>query len=150
LLTLTTTLMMVIIAATPLANIWFGRISGLALPLVALAHTALWIALPLPGLNVLQSWYQGALVNARSTRAVTEAMGIFLLTTSAILWAGVAWGQLAGLYIGLVAFGVGSLAQTAWLWVRSRPVMQRLDVRDASRPPSASPLTDAMSVTENP
>jgi hypothetical protein len=150
LLTFATTLMMVIIAATPLATIWFGLISGLALPLVALAHTALWLALPLPGLNVLQSWYQGALVNARSTRAVTEAMGIFLLTTSALLWAGVVWGQLAGLYIGLVAFGVGSFAQTAWLWLRSRLVMKRLDERDAGRPSAHSPLTDTLSVPENP
>jgi hypothetical protein len=150
LLTFATTLMMVIIAATPLATVWFGVISGLALPLVALAHTALWIALPLPGLNVLQSWYQGALVNARRTRAVTEAMGIFLLTSSALLWAGVVWGQTVGLYVGLVTFGVGSLAQTAWLWVRSRPVMQRLDARDASGPSPHSPLTDTVSVSENP
>jgi hypothetical protein len=150
LLTLTTTLMMVVIAATPLATIWFGHISGLALPLVALAHTALWIALPLPGLNVLQSWYQGTLVNARRTRAVTEAMGIFLLTSSVLLWVGVVWGQVVGLYIGLTAFGLGSLTQTAWLWIRSRPVMRRLDERDGSRPSPHSPLADTLSVSENP
>jgi O-antigen/teichoic acid export membrane protein len=118
------------LAATPLAAIWFGRVSALALPLVALASTALWIALPIPALNVLQSWYQGALTHKRRTRAITEAMAIFLLTSSTILWAGVAWGQTIGLYIGLVAFGAGTVAQTVWLWHRSRAVTHTLQVRD--------------------
>ena len=65
-------------------------------------------------------------------------------------WAGVSWGQIAGLHIGLAAFGLGSLTQTAWLWVRSRPVMQRLDERDASRPSLHSPVADTLSVSENP
>ena len=144
LLTALTTLLLLILAATPLATIWFGRVSALALPLVALAHTALWIALPIPALNVLQSWYQGALTHKRRTRAITEAMAIFLLTSSAILWAGVAWGQAIGLYIGLVAFGVGALAQTVWLWHRSRPVMRTLQVRDVENlplQPVSSPVT---------
>jgi hypothetical protein len=131
LLTTLTTILLVIIAATPLVTIWFGRVSGLSPALVMLAQTSLWLALPLPGLNVMQSWYQGALVHIRSTRGVTEAMGLFLVITTAILAAGVAWGEITGLYIGLVAFGVGSLAQTAWLWHRSRSVMRHLASRDA-------------------
>jgi hypothetical protein len=144
LLTALTTLLLLILAATPLSTIWFGRVSALALPLVALAQTALWIALPIPALNVLQSWYQGALTHKRRTRAITEAMAIFLLTSSAILWAGVAWGQTTGLYIGLAAFGIGTLAQTVWLWYRSRAIMRSLQVRDADDPllqPVPSPAT---------
>jgi hypothetical protein len=145
LLTTVTTLLLVIIAATPLATFWFGRVSGLPPALVVLAQTSLWIALPLPGLNVMQSWYQGALVHYRSTRGVTEAMGIFLLITTAILWAGVAWTQIAGLYVGLAAFGVGSLMQTAWLWYRSRPVMRRLAARDAGSLPLQTASSPVMS-----
>jgi hypothetical protein len=145
LLTTLTTLMIVIIAATPLATIWFGRVSGLSPALVVLAQTSLWLALPLPGLNVMQSWYQGGLVHIRSTRGVTEAMGIFLVITTAILSAGVAWGQIAGLYIGLVAFGAGSLTQTAWLWHRSRPVMRHLASRDAGGLPLQTASSPVMS-----
>lgn len=126
-----TTLLIVTMAATPLATFWFGRMSGLSLSLVVLAHTALWIALPIPGSNVLQSWYQGALVHKRRTRGITEAMGVFLITSSAVFWAGVARGQMVGLYVGLLAFSVASLTQTVWLWYRSRPVMQSLATRDA-------------------
>jgi hypothetical protein len=150
LLTTSTTLLLVIIVATPLATIWFGRISALAIPLVALAHAGLWIALPLPGLSVLQSWYQGALVHSRGTRGITEAMGIFLVTSSAVLWAGVTWGQATGLYIGMAALGAGSLAQTAWLWHRSRALMRRLDARDAGDLPLQLPLAETLSVSENP
>jgi len=132
LLTALTTGILLLIAATPLAAFWFGRVSGLSLPLIALAQTAVWFALPLPASNVLQSWYQGALVHHRRTRGVTEAMGILLLTTSAVLWAGVAWGHGTGLHIALAAFGLGNLLQTAWLWYRSRPVMVRLEARDAA------------------
>jgi hypothetical protein len=139
-----TTLLLLIIVATPLATIWLGRVSALALPLVTLGHISLWIALPIPGLNVMQSWYQGAIVHTRRTRAITEAVVVFLLTSSAVLWAGVAWGQVVGLYVGMVAFGVGSLAQTAWLWYRSRPVIQGLQVQDVEDIPlqvGSSPIT---------
>jgi O-antigen/teichoic acid export membrane protein len=134
-LSVMTTLLLLIITGTPLSAIWFERVSALNPSLAALAHLSLWIALPIPGLNVLQSWYQGAIVHNRRTRAISEAVGIFLLTSSALLWAGVAWGQVTGLYIGMVAFGVGSLAQTAWLWYRGRPVMRSLRARDADSLP---------------
>ncbi len=135
LLTVLTTCLMLVIAGTPLAVIWFGRVSALTPALAALAHQALWIALLIPGLNVLQSWYQGAIVHSRNTRAITESVVIFLLITSLLLWAGVVSGETTGLYVGLVAFGVGSLAQTLWLWHRSRPVMRSLQVRDQGQSP---------------
>ncbi len=133
-----TTVLLLIIAVTPLAGFWFGRVSALTPPLAKLAHWGLWIALPMPGLTVLQKWYQGALVHSRRTRDIAEAMAIFLLTSSAILWAGVAWGQVTGLYIGLVAFGTSTLMQTAWLWQRSRPAVRAVQARYAAGALSAN------------
>jgi hypothetical protein len=127
-----TTVLLLVIAATPLATLWFGQVSALSSRLVTLACQGLWVALPMPGLSVLLSWYQGAIVHSRRTRGVTEAVGIFLLTSSAILWAGVAWGEVTGLLVGLAAFTAGSLAQTMWLWQRSRPAMHTLQTGDAS------------------
>jgi hypothetical protein len=88
----TTTILLLIVAATPLAAFWFGRVSALDPRLILMARRGLWVALPLPALNVLYSWYQGALVHNRRTRGVTEAVVIYLLTSSALLWA---W-QLSG------------------------------------------------------
>ena len=131
-LTALTTGALLIIAATPLATFWFGRLLALNPRLVTLAHRGLWVGLLIPGLTVLQSWYQGTIVHSRRTRGVTEAVAIFLLTSSAILWGGVAWGQMTGLYVGLAALGVGALVQTAWLWQRSRPAMRAVQARDAA------------------
>jgi len=131
-----TTVLLLIIAATPFAGFWFRRLSALPPPLATLAHWGLWIALPMPGLTVLQNWYQGALVHSRRTRGITEAMAIFWLTSSAILWGGVAWGQVTGLYIGLVAFGASTLMQTVWLWQRSRLAVRAMQARYAASVPS--------------
>jgi hypothetical protein len=118
-----TTTALLIIAATPLSEIWFGVISGLSPGLVVLAVTGLWISLPMPGLSVWQSWYQGAILHSRKTRGISEAVAVFLVSCSALLWAGVLWGEATGLYVGLAAFVIATFAQTVWLWVRSRPAL---------------------------
>jgi hypothetical protein len=45
-----------LIAATPISRLWFGRISALPPELIGLARLAFALALPMPALNVLQSW----------------------------------------------------------------------------------------------
>jgi hypothetical protein len=125
-----TTTALLIIAATPLSEIWFGVISGLSPGLVVLAVTGLWISLPMPGLSVWQSWYQGAILHSRKTRGISEAVAVFLVSCSALLWAGVLWGEATGLYVGLAAFVIATFAQTVWLWVRSRPALQAAKERD--------------------
>jgi hypothetical protein len=117
------TLLLFLFAATPLSWIWFRDISGLSPELARLATTGVWIALPMPGLNVLQSWYQGAILHSRRTRAITEAVVIFLATCILLLVAGVVWGRTTGLYIGLGAFVIAMIAQTIWLWLRSKPAL---------------------------
>lgn len=115
-----TTALALLVTATPLSELWFGRFSALNPQLSELARSAFWFALPLPGLNTLQSWFQGTLVNRRHTRGVTEAVAIFLLTSGAILWAGVLRQSFPGLPVALVAFSSGACLQTAWLWFRRR------------------------------
>jgi len=137
LLVASTTVLLLTIAGTPLAELWFQRVLALTPPLATLAHRGLWIALPIPGLTVLQNWYQGTLVHSRRTHDIASAMAIFLLTSSVILWAGVARSQVSGLYIGLVAFGTSTLMQTAWLWQRSRPVVRAMQARYAAGAPFA-------------
>jgi hypothetical protein len=132
LLAVSTPTFLLIIAATPLATLWFGRISALAPPLVAIARTALWIALPIPGLDGVQSWYRGTIVHSRRTRGISEAIAVFLLTIGAVLWAGVVSGQITGLYVGMGAYSAGMLVQMAWLWWRSRPAMRAVEAHDAA------------------
>ncbi len=125
------TLLLVLITITPLAAFWFRGVQGLSSDLAGLAISSMWIGLLIPGLNVLQSWYQGAIVVSRQTRGITEAVGIFLITTIVLIAAGATWSQAIGLYIGMGAFAIAMLAQTIWLWYRARPAIQATQERDA-------------------
>ncbi len=120
LLALATTAMLLLLAATPLSQFWFQGLSALPPNLADMARFGLWVALPMPALSALQSWYQGAILHSRRTRGITESVAIFLATSAAVLFAGVAWGALTGLYVGLTGMVIATLAQTVWLWWRAR------------------------------
>lgn len=125
------TLFLLLVAATPLSRFWFVWISALNPELARISQLALWIALPMPGLTVMQSWFQGSILHSRRTRGITEAVILFLLTSGIALTAGILWGRTVGLFIGMASFAASTLLQTAWLWMRSRPVMKVIRERDA-------------------
>jgi hypothetical protein len=127
---ISTIILLVLITATPLSDLWFSKIQGINLELTKLAKSAMWLAVPMPGLNVLQSWYQGSILYGRKTRVVTESVALFLTTACAILILGIIWGKLPGLYVGLFAFSLSMCIQTAWLWYRSLPVISYIKSRD--------------------
>jgi hypothetical protein len=125
-----TSAIIVLITITPLSTLWVERISALRPGLASLARAGLWFALPLPAMSVLQSWFQGAILHSKRTHGLTESVVVYILTDGAILLAGITWGKTTGFYVGWLAFMIASLAQAAWLWVRSRPVMRELTIRD--------------------
>ena len=127
-----TTLLILIMALTPLSLFWFQVISGLEPDLAAMGVTGLIIAIPTAGLAVLQSWYQGTILYGGRTRGITEAVVVFLVTCTALLWAGVTWGQVTGLYWALASFTIAMITQTIWLWYRSRPEERLVQERDNS------------------
>ncbi len=118
------------LAVTPLAYLWFAYVSGLPPALVELARIGFWFGLPMGGLSVLQSWYQGTILYSRITKGIPESMAIFLITVLVILGAGVTSQQFTGLYVGLFGFSVANLSQTIWLWIRSRKIMKKINARD--------------------
>jgi Na+-driven multidrug efflux pump len=126
-LAVSTTGLLILFKVTPLSEFWFGTLSALPENLLLLASGSLWLALLLPGLNVLQSWFQGILVNRRKTRGVTEAVICFVLISGCILWLGVQLSSIPGIYVGWIAFTSGSLIQTFWLWLRSRKLVRELE-----------------------
>ncbi len=130
-LSATTTAALLLVAATPLAEIWFGRVTALSPELVELARPGLWLALPLPALSVAQSWYQGAILYSKQTRGISEAVVVYLLTSLLVLGGGVIWGQVTGLYFGIAALTLSVATQTAWLWWRSAAVRQQVALRDS-------------------
>lgn len=132
-----TTALLVLIAATPLSRFWFGVVSGLPPHLADLGTRALWYALPMPGLVVFHSWYQGALVNSRRTRGVTESVGLGLVFSGLVLAWGVATQTTVGLFVVWLAFDAGAAVRMGWLWLRSRSTMRAVRSRDGEPAPLA-------------
>jgi hypothetical protein len=121
---------LLVLVVTPLSFLWFGWVSALEPELANLARQSMWITIALPAIAVFQSWYQGAIVHGRRTRGITEAVVVYLVCILVISWAGVIWGRTTGLYIGLAAMSFSMLAQTGWLWYRSRSVMEDIQKKD--------------------
>src|SRR5690606_24905670 len=122
-LSLSLTAVMTLIAFTPLSRLWFGIVSGLDTDLMRLATVGFAAALLWPALDVLRNLLQGIIVHGRRTKAITESMVVFLLTSALLLGVGVAWRAFPALPYTMVAFVLGTAAQVAWLWWRSRPTV---------------------------
>jgi hypothetical protein len=125
-----TSLALAVMAATPLSDYWFNLVSGLSHQLTQMARIALWLAIPLPAMAAMQSWYQGGLLFGRKTKGITEAVVIYLVSISGILVVGVWWGEVDGLYIAMIAMGISMAVQTGWLWLRSRAIRMSVQIRD--------------------
>jgi len=133
-----TSLTLLVIAGTPLAELWFNGFSGLEKPLAQLAGGSLWLWLFTPALAAFQSWFQGILLNTRQTRPITESVILFMLVSVGTLSFGVAWGKQPGAYMASAAFSLAMAAQTTWLAYRSRVQRSWLADRDAKLSPAAA------------
>ena len=139
----TTSTLLLLMAATPLSRLWFLHVAALPADLVDLAVAALWLCAPLPALSVFQSYYQGALVQGRRTREITESVAVYLLVLGSVLGAGVLWNRRSGLFAGVLSFVLGGIAQFGWLRLRGRTAFREIAARHGkavSEPPVAAAL----------
>lgn len=112
------------VAATPLAGLWFEYVSALSPELTDLALMGLWLGLAVPGLRLLTSWYQGAIIHGEQTRGILESVLVFLATAALVLGAGVVWGGMTGLYVGMISMTASLATQAVWLAFRAEPVLR--------------------------
>ena len=122
---------------TPFAKWWFISVIAINPVLAQMALWGLWFTIPLPAFSALQSWFQGAILHSRHTRAITESVAIYLLIFVILACSGVAWGGVPGFYVGLTILSFSTMIQTAWLWWRSRPILQKIRTRDEKAAVSA-------------
>lgn len=112
---------LVMLASIPLVGgWWFAHVSALPPDLVGLAIAGLAAGVPLPALAAYQSLYQGTLVHARVTRAVTESVALQLAASSLVLALCVATTPGPGIVCAVAGFTVGSSVQMVWVWRRAR------------------------------
>lgn len=104
----------------PLWRFWMVTVARLPPELMELARGSFWLALPIPALVAVHSYYQGHLVNRGRTRGIPESVALFLLVASAVALGGVIWGRTPGILVVFCSLGVGALVQALWLWWRYR------------------------------
>jgi hypothetical protein len=112
--------LLLLLTITPMSQFWFSSLAGLSPDLVQLGTTSLWLTVLMPALTVLESWYQGILIHSHQTRAVTESVMIYLVSSMAVLVAGITLQILTGIYVSLFATLIGFACQTIWLGIRSK------------------------------
>lgn len=122
-LALATTALLLTVALTPLARLWFVHVAGLSAPLADLARAGLLGAVAVPALRVGLSWYQGAIVDGERTRGILASVLAYLVVAALVLALGVAWGGAAGVHVGVAALTSAMAAQVAWLARWARPVL---------------------------
>lgn len=92
-----------LVAFTPLADVWFVKVSGLTPELAAFAVWPARILTPLPALSVLLSYQRAVLVLSRRTRPITVATAVEVATIAALFVVG-------GWMVGMVGVTAAFLA----------------------------------------
>jgi len=124
-LALTATCGLAAIACTPLGDLWFRRVSGLAPVLADFAIAPSCILVVMPAMTVWMCWQRALLVSHRSTQSVTLATATEVLGVVGVMIVGNALGWI-GLVSASLALVVGRLAGNL---VLVRPVGRALAAR---------------------
>ncbi len=126
LMSLITVVIASLVVLTPFSSFWFKTIANLPSNQAEAARGALGMGIPLTIFSLLIHFYQGIIVNLEKTRAVAEAVGVFMVALAVVLVIGVVMGSIKGIYIASAAFTFAHIAQAVWLWIRSRKPRKQL------------------------
>lgn len=112
---LTSSLLLLCFAETPLGELWFSGLFGLSDTQTAIAYASLLYVIPLGLLSAVFSWYYGILILERQTRAVNESVAWFILVAGATLMSGVYMQSGRSLQVTMAAFTLAQLASVLWV-----------------------------------
>ncbi len=116
---------LLIIAFSPLADVWFNSVSGLSMELTWFSRIPLKIMAVFPMLTVLISFQRALLVAARKTKYITFATIIEFSGIIIVLIIAIKWLSLVGVIAATAAFVLGRISANIYL---ARPVSDvRLD-----------------------
>lgn len=118
---------LLLISTPPIARLWFGGFSGLAPELVTMAAAVVVFGAPIPGARAIQSWYHGALVHARRTRAITESVGVFIVVCGIGLTWGILGEQRRGVDVAVISFAIARVVETVYVGWRARAALRSLE-----------------------
>ncbi|RKZ00387.1 MAG: hypothetical protein DRQ13_00540 [Ignavibacteriae bacterium] len=109
------TIVLALIAFTPLSDTWFKVVSGLSENLAGFARLPLMIMAVLPLLTVLISLQRAALVSTKTTQPITIATAIEFLTIVLVLFISIKYVDLVGAVAATLSFVIGRIAANIYL-----------------------------------
>jgi hypothetical protein len=109
------TLLISVLAFTPLADLWFINISGLSKELADLSYLPLKIMILLPALTVLLNFQRSLLIVNGTTGPISVATAIELAGIIVLLLAGVVFLGLTGVVAASIAFMAGRAMSNLYL-----------------------------------
>lgn len=106
---------LMLIAFTPLARIWFINVSGLSDYLAELASMPLMIMSFFPALTVLICFQRGALVNIKNTKPITFGTGTEFIVIIVLLFITIKYFSAVGAVAATISFVFGRIAANLYL-----------------------------------
>ena len=108
-----------LLSFTPLAHFYFRTLIGVSEELASLAVQGARVAVTLPLLMAVQSWFRGVLTARRATPALTLAMVANLATMALTLFLGVTL-RAPGVALAGLALVLSTTVETTTLWLANR------------------------------
>lgn len=118
------TVLISVLAFTPLADLWFVKISGLSKELADLSYLPLKIMILLPALTVLLNFQRSLLLVNGTTGPISAATAVELVGIIAVLLVCVVFLNLPGVVSAAIAFTLGKGMSTLYLAPRQYAVLQ--------------------------
>ena len=112
---LAVTVLISVLAFTPLADLWFIKISGLSAELAGLAYLPLKIMILLPALTVLLNFQRSSMIINGATGPISIATAIELIGIIVVLLLCVIFLNLIGVVAASIAFVLGKGISTIYL-----------------------------------
>jgi len=109
------TVLITVLAFTPLADLWFVNVSGLSQELADMSYLPLKIMILLPAFTVLLNYQRSLLLINRTTGPISAATAIELISIIAILLVCTVFLNMTGVVAAAIAFTVGKGISTLYL-----------------------------------
>ncbi|MDX9902454.1 MAG: hypothetical protein RB288_00065 [Bacteroidales bacterium] len=109
------TVLVTLLAFTPLADLWFINISGLTQELADLSYLPLQIMILLPALTILLNFQRSLLIINGTTGPISKATAVELISIIVVLLVCVVFLNMAGVVAAAIAFTIGKCMSTLYL-----------------------------------
>ncbi len=118
-----TTVVLAVVALTPVSEIVFGSVYGLVPALADMAVLPTIILVPLPALAVVYSVQRAVLINARQNVVVTWSTIAEIAAIAAVMIVMTATTGVIGAVAAAIAMTAGRVFANGYLWVRTRQAL---------------------------